>query len=80
MVTDPKPLKSLRTFPGKSSVVKPDARRIKNANLFEVDRRMPRIRFEQREILVGKFTDAIRQHPITVPEIGAGKVIQRGVQ
>ena len=41
---------------------------------------MPRIRLEQREILVGKLTDSIWEKPVTSPEVGVGKVIQRGVQ
>ena len=80
MVPNPEPLESIRTLPGQRSAVKPDPGRIEHADLLEPDRRMPRINLEQRKALVRKLADGFRKLPITRPEIGVGKVIQRRVQ
>ena len=80
MMPNPKPLKSVGALPGERAVMESNASRVKNTDLLESDGRIPWVCFEQREVLVGKLTDVIRELSVVKPEVGVSKVIQSGVQ
>lgn len=62
------------------TVVQADARRPHGADFFQVDGRMPWIRFEKLKVFVGQLTDGFRQLAVVEPEFGRGEMVQSGVE
>ena len=59
---------------GQRPIPVPDSRRPIHPDLLHTERRMPRVSFEQLEILVSEFLDLLRKIAITAPEGRRGKV------
>lgn len=80
MMSDPEPLKSIWTLLRECAEMKSYPHGIKTANLFESNGRMPRVRFEESKVPVGKNPDVVRKLAVVKPEIRIRKVLQSGVQ
>ena len=77
MNADPK---AIATLSGECSVVEANPCCVKNTNLLESDGRMPGIRLEQREILVGECSNVLGKLAVVKPEVRVSKMVQSGVQ
>ena len=68
MRSDPKPAHVTLNLDSKRSVMRAHAHRPEPADLLEVKRRVPGIRFEEFVVLVGEITDIDRERAVERPE------------
>ena len=80
MGTNPIPEDAVRIVFTKCAVMETHAGRPHLAHLLEADGRMPWIGLEKLEVLVGEFTDGLRELSVMEPELRRCEVIQSGVQ
>lgn len=76
--SDPEPDAVIVAPDAKRAMVEADARRPQAADALEAKRRMQRIGFQQREILVGQTPGFGFQPVVMRPEGGVGLMVQRG--
>ena len=50
------------------------------SDLLEVQRRMPGVRLQDAEVLVGQLLDVLRQPAVVLPEVGVGMITHSSEQ
>ena len=56
-----------------------DPSRVKDADLLEADRRVPRIVSEEGKVLVSKLSDVVWKLAVVEPEVRISEVVHSGV-
>ncbi len=80
MPANPEPDQSFFAVFRESSVLKADARGPEDANLLQVQGRMPGIVAKEFEVFVGESANVIRKLPVMEPKVRVGEVFQSGLQ
>src|ERR1017187_7021491 len=80
VVSNPKPDDVISVFNRHRAIMDADAPRTVAANIFEMERRMARVGFEQFKIFPGQPLDFLRQPRVELPKLCARAVPRNSLQ